>query len=197
MPRAPGPRVPSPLVDMILRAARYARIRLGRRPALDVFDVARMSLRVWPSDLDELRHMNNGVYPSTMDLPRYDLLHRAGLLSTYLAEGIYPVVVAQTVSYRRSLKLWQRYDVETRLLGFDDRAVYLEQRFVVDGEIFARGYIAGRFLRRSGGVVSNAELGELSGIDPAEHPVPDWMHDWARAVALPSTRSPAPSVWSE
>lgn len=182
-------------MDLIQRVTRYVRAASRRAPKLGVHDVATMSMRVWLSDLDELRHMNNGVYLSTMDIPRYALLQRSGLWPTLNKAGIYPVVVAQTMTYRKSLELGQRYDLESRVIGYDDRAVYLEQRFVVKGEIYARGILAGRFLRRTGGVVTIEELGRIAGINPADHPIPTWVAAWAAAVALPSTRADAPSDW--
>ncbi|MET0303517.1 MAG: acyl-CoA thioesterase [Microbacteriaceae bacterium] len=182
-------------MDPLQRSVRYLRLALSRQPRIDAHDVSRMRMRVWPSDLDELRHVNNGVYLSTMDLPRFDLMRRAGIWPKLKARGIYPVVAAQTISYRKSLQLWQRYDVESAIVGYDERAVYLEQRFVVDGEIYARGFVAGRFLRKTGGVVPMAELGEIAGIDIAAHPAPEWMREWAAAIALPSTRAEAPSEW--
>ena len=162
---------------------------------MDLHDVLRVRRRVWPGDLDELRHVNNGVYLSMLDLARYELLKRSGVWERMKAAGVYPVVAAQSIAYRKSLRLGQRFEIETRILGYDARAVYLEQRFVVHGEIYARAYIQGRFLRRGGGVVPMAEVGETVGIDIDAHPAPAWLHDWSRAVALPSTRQPAPSEW--
>lgn len=186
-----------PGVDVLLRAARFLRLTTSRGPRLDPHDVATMRMRVWPSDLDELRHMNNGAYLSTMDLPRYDLIRRSGLWPKLQAAGVYPVVVSQTITYRKSLELWQRYEVQSRIVGYDERAVFIEQRFVVDGEVYARGIVAGRFLRRRGGVVPMEELGRITGVDVARYPVPDWVRDWMAAVALPSTRMPAPSDWGD
>jgi len=183
-------------MDIVLRAARYLRIHRSTTPRLAPTDVGRIAFRVQLSDLDELRHMNNGVYLSTMDLARVDLIQRAGVWSRMRAHGMYAVVASQTISYRKSLTLWQRYEIETRVVGYDERAVYMEQRFVVGGEVYARGVVAGRFLRRTGGVVSMAELGEVIGVDVAAHPVPAWLQDWARSVALPSSRKPAPSDWT-
>lgn len=182
-------------MDPLQRILRYTRTRLTRSPRLDPHDVGRMSMRVWLSDLDEFRHMNNGVYLSTMDLPRYQLMERSGVWPRLRARGLYPVVAAQSISYRKSLQLGQHYDVESVILGYDERAVYMEQRFVVKGEIYARGYVVGRFLRRSGGVAPMTEVGEIAGIDVTAHPAPEWLREWAAAIALPSTRMPAPSEW--
>jgi YbgC/YbaW family acyl-CoA thioester hydrolase len=165
------------------------------RSRLDLGDVARLRLRVLPTDIDVLRHVNNGLYLSLMDLGRWDLLLRSGVWQRMLADGVYPVVASSTMTYRKSLQLWQRYVLETRLVGYDERSVYVEQRFTVRGEVYARGIVRGSFLRRRGGLVRTAELGELLGVDPAALPVDPALAAWAAQVALPSSRAEAPSVW--
>jgi acyl-CoA thioesterase FadM len=173
------------------------------RPRLNLWDVARTPFRVLPTDLDVLRHMNNGVYLSILDIARLDLMRRSGLWPRFTERGWYPVVVAETISFRRSLELWQRFEVETRCIGLDDRAVYMEQRFVVGGEIYARAFIRARLLKRSGGIVPMDELRELAGLAPGEAAPgetttsrgPDWLLQWGRDAQLPSTKTPTPSDW--
>jgi YbgC/YbaW family acyl-CoA thioester hydrolase len=166
------------------------------RSRLHIHDVGRLPLRVTATDIDVLRHVNNGVYLSLMDLGRWDLMLRAGVWQRLLKAGVYPVVASSTMTYRRSLQLGQRFVLESRVAGYDAKAIYLEQRFTVDGEIYATGYIRGRFLRRTGGVVSIADLLTLVGEDVEPFAPPAWMDRWADDVALPSTRQPAPSVWT-
>ena len=48
---------------------------LGRRRSrVSVMGPVRTPFRVWPTDLDLLRHVNNGVYLTIMDIGRLDLL---------------------------------------------------------------------------------------------------------------------------
>lgn len=169
-------------------------------PGLGHFDVARTRFVTSPTDLDIFRHMNNGVYLSIMDVARFDLLHRTGIWAIFQERGWYPVVVAETISFRKSLTLGQRFTVESRILGFDSKAVYVEQRFVrpdADGvpEVYAQGYIRGRFLKRGGGVVTIDDLLDAVGVAPANVTVPTWLLEWSTDVALPATRAAAPSVW--
>lgn len=184
-------------MDLIRRYLRLLRIQLAARRGekLDTFGVSRVRERVWWSEIDELRHMNNSVYLGLMDHARLDLMQRTGIWPRLQRAGIYPVVSAQTITYRKSLQLGQRYVIESRMAGFDERQVYVEQRFVVDGEVYAQAAIAGRMLRTAGGVVPMSEVGEIAGVDVAAHPVPDWLAEWAAATRLPSTREPAPSEW--
>ena len=169
--------------------------RSRRRSPLGIHDVGRMNLRVVLTDLDVLGHMNNGVYFSLMDLGRMDLLIRAGVWKKFMAKGYYPVMANETATFRKSLTHGTKFVLETRLVGYDDRAVYVEQRFVVNGEIYASAMTRGRFLKKSGGTVSLAELSELTGVDTSELTPPVWVLDWARNVQLPATREPAPSDW--
>jgi acyl-CoA thioesterase FadM len=148
-------------------------------PRLDPHDVGRLTLRVLPSDLDVLGHMNNGVYLSIMDLGRMDLMQRSGVWRRLVTAGFYPVMADETISFRRSLQPWQRFTIETRIVGYDDKAVYTEQRAVVGGEIFARAIMRGRFVRKTGGTVTIAEISAIAGVDITTVTLPDWVTRWA------------------
>ncbi|MFC5502331.1 acyl-CoA thioesterase [Lysinimonas soli] len=181
-------------MNLFLRLLRL-RLTVARRSRLDFLDVGRMPMRVALTDLDPLRHVNNGVYLSMMDLGRIDLMMRSGVWKRLTTAGYYPVVAAQTITYRKSLELGQRFMLETALRGFDEKAAYIEQRFVVDGEIYASAIVKARFLKRSGGTVSLDELGALVDQDLRVHAIDSKTARWSQDVALPTTREPAPSLW--
>ena len=165
-------------------------------PRLRKHDVGRLRLRVLPTDLDVLGHMNNGVYLSIMDLGRMDLMQRSGSWKALSDAGMYPVAANETISFGKSLQPWQRFVLETRIVGYDERAVFIEQRFVVAGQIFAQGFIRARFLRRSGGTVTIEELAAVTGTDPSEVRLPPFLERWAADVAVPASRAAAPSHWA-
>ena len=169
------------------------RMRLGRD--LAPTSVGRIRLTTLPTDIDVLRHMNNGRYLSLFDLGRWDLLTRTGLVDAMRRRGWYAVVSSETVTFRKSLGLWQQFTVESRFMGHDDKALYLEHRAVVDGEIYARAIIRARMLKRKGGTLSHEELFAELGRPEGLPDVASWVHDWAAASALPPTRAQAPSHW--
>ena len=153
------------------------------RPACSAAGPCVTPFRVWPTDLDVLGHMNNGVYLSILDVARVDLLVRAGLLTKLRGAGIYPVVAAETIRFRRSLQAFQRFDVRTRIIGRDDKAILIEQVFlrspVAGGEeeIMAEAVIRGRFLRKGGGTVAPEEIMQLAGhVDLPE--LEPWIAAW-------------------
>lgn len=193
-------------MHMIFRTLWHLRFVATRGPRLGFADVSRSHFRVWPTDLDMLGHMNNGKYLSIMDVARFDLIKRNGTWELFTRERWYPVVVAQMITYRKSLNPWKKFTIESCILGFDDQAVYLEQRFtrpagpgsVSPGspEIYARAIVRARILRRAGGVVSVSELIEKTGADPTELQLPEDIRAWGHASRLPSTRDEASSDWS-
>lgn len=102
---------------------------------LDPYDVAYTRFRVLPTDLDIFKHMNNGVYLSIFDIGRFDMFARNGVWKIFTERAWYPVVGSETITFRKSLRLGTRFIVESRILGFDNKAVYVEQRAVVGGEV--------------------------------------------------------------
>lgn len=109
-------------------AALRARLLQPRVPDL-LADSAHAG-RVLPADLDLLLHMNNARYLREADVARVAHLTRCGVLGALRALGGRAVLAASCVRYRRSLRLLEPFEVRTRLLGWDDRAFYLEARFV-------------------------------------------------------------------
>jgi len=155
---------------------------MGRyRARVGVLDACRTPFRVLPNDLDVLMHMTNGRYFSILDLGRVDLMLRCGLWPKLSALGWYPVVTLETLRFHRSLELWDRYEVVTRVIGWDDKQVFIEQAFVRAGLQVALGVVRARFLKRGGGIVSTAELLELAGVAQPAPPLPEWVAQWSQA----------------
>ncbi len=100
-----------------------------RKPRLDVLEEGRMRLTCWPTDLDIAFHMNNGRYLTIADLGRYELIVRTGFWPTMRKRGWHPVVGTSKIWHRRSLEAFQRFDLTTRMIGWDDKWVYIEHRF--------------------------------------------------------------------
>lgn len=141
--------------------------------------------------------MNNGVFLTLLDLGRYDLGLRSGAWQAWKRLGWYPVVVAETITFRKSLTLWQTFDLETRVIGFDAEAFYFEQRFVVGEEIFARAYIRVRFLKRARGILTPDEVLAGTGWHGPRPKLPEHIGGWFAKSNLPKGREPAPSNWDE
>ena len=178
---------------LLVIARAQARFRRGH--TIGHYDVGRLRLTTLPTDLDLNGHMNNGVYFSILDLGRFELTIRSGIYAIFEKHAWYPVVASETITFRKSLKLWQRFTVESRIVGYDDRAVLMDQRVVVRGEVYARAVIRARILSKRGGPVPMSEVLEAVGVPPRTLHQEEWIDRWAADSVLPSTRRPAPSEW--
>jgi acyl-CoA thioesterase FadM len=89
-----------------------------------------LHLRVLPNDLDLNFHMNNGRFLSIMDLGRLDLLIRTDLAAALVKHRWQPLAGAVNIRYKLSLLPFQKYQLHTKVIGWDEKWFYIEQRFV-------------------------------------------------------------------
>lgn len=119
---------------------------------MDLLGDSVVSFRVWPNDLDTNLHMNNGRYLTLLDLGRLDLLLRIGAARPALRRNWYPVLAAVQLRFKRPLNLFQRFDIRTRLVSWDRKWVYLEQRILCKGRVVTHALLKGAFVGPQGSV---------------------------------------------
>jgi len=151
-------------------------------PGMHVLDTSITRMRVGPGDLDIYLHVNNGAYLQMMDVARTNYLADLGAFPVLRERAWYPVVAASTMTYKRSMRLGERFEIATRVLGWDERVIYLEQEFRRGAAPVARGWVAGRFLHRGGDRIPAPAV--VAALDPsATAPgLPDEVATWAIAV---------------
>jgi acyl-CoA thioesterase FadM len=126
-----------------------------RRPGLTMpGGVSELYFRVWPHDLDPSLHMNNSRYLGIMDLGRLDVIIRSGLWRAVTRHRWTPIASAAVIRFRRELRFFDRYRLETRILAWDELAVVMEQVFLFaggarDGQIAARALFKGGLYDRA------------------------------------------------
>ncbi|KAJ0404598.1 hypothetical protein P43SY_005556 [Pythium insidiosum] len=103
-------------------------------PRKHLFEASELPGRILPMDIDRNAHCNNARFLRECGFGRRDLWHRNGVWKIIRAHGGNLVIGTQTVRYRRELSLGQRYFLQTRLLCWDERAFYVEHRFVTFNE---------------------------------------------------------------
>lgn len=151
------------------------------RPQCSIFEVCSTPFIVIPTDLDVLLHVNNGRYLSILDIARLDFMSRSGMLAKFNKQGWYPVVSAETIYFKRALKVFQRFKVESRVLGWDEKYFYLQQRFVRKDELIAQAIIQAQFRKKMGGPVSPAEIIALDNPPKDFSAIPEWVINWSKS----------------
>ena len=141
-------------------------------------DTTTITMRVLPTDLDLMWHVNNGVYFSLMDFGRWDMVFRNGMYDLCNQKGWYAVVAGETIKFKRSLKLWDKFQLETQIVGHDDKYFFIKQKFTLKGELMATGLVKVRFLKKKGGAVDTQEIMSLSKGHKLEDNSGSLSNDW-------------------
>ncbi len=116
-------------------------LSLRQRPPLGVLETSVLEFRVFPNDLDINFHMNNGRYLTLMDLGRLDLVVRTGLGKEALRQRWRPIVGSAFINFRKELNPFQKFRLESRILGWEGRWFYIQQRFYRGDVLCAEGIV--------------------------------------------------------
>ncbi len=155
-----------------LRLARVG-FRLISEPKVDLLATTRVHFRVWPNDLDFNGHVNNGRYLALADIGRIHWFTRTGVLGVARRHKAFPIIGDAIAKFRQDLKLFQRFEIHTRLLGWDQKWGFLEHRFVRGDRVIGVVAIRGVF-KGTGGPLDPGAL--LAGVaHSASSPeLPEW-----------------------
>ena len=116
---------------------------------MGVFDESTLNLRVLPNDID-ITKTSNDRFIALMDLGRMDLAFRAGLLKTMRKNKWVPLATFDTIRFRYPLKVFQKYQLRTRVVWWDDATFYFKQSFERNGRVVATGYVCATLLGSNG-----------------------------------------------
>jgi acyl-CoA thioesterase FadM len=145
------------------------------------FQELRLPMRVWPADIDLYFHMNNGAYLTLMDAGRYQLALRTGLVGVMVRKRTWPLLGGAIVRFRRELGMLDRFELVTRMLGWDGKWFFVEQRFERGGYVHAAAIVEA-VMRKGGRSLPFAEIAEALGVHEPSPPLPD-LETWKKVFA--------------
>ena len=148
-----------------------------------LFEPSRLRFRVWPNDCDINLHLNNGRYLTFMDLGRIHLVAQIGLLGVMMQRRWAPVLSAAEISFIRPLPPFRKFELVSRLLTWDDKYFYMEQRFLAGERLCAVALVKGLFLQGRERVDSKTVLAAL-GVESAAPDMPEVVRHWNDLTAL-------------
>lgn len=150
-------------------------------------EASSLEFRVWPHDLDLSLHMNNGRYLTLMDLGRIDVMVRSGLWKQVLHHKWTPIASAIVIRFRRELRPFQKFRLETRLACWNKDLVVMEQNFFIvggarDGQAAARAIFKGGIYDRADKrFISIEQLMALIGVSGESPPASAEIEAFLRA----------------
>lgn len=136
----------------------------------------------WPWDIDPFMELNNGRTLTLYDLGRFGLFERLGILPVMKANGWGGTIAGSSVRYRRRVRMFDRYELRSRMIGWDEKFFYAEQSMWRNGECTSHGLMRMALTDRSGLVSTDRVVAALGG--SVEAPLlPEWVEAWIAAEA--------------
>lgn len=114
---------------------------LFQDPVRDVLGEQVVNGRVLLHDIDYMGHMNNARYLRECDFARLSYYARNGMFKAFHALGARMVIGASTIRYRRSLGLGEAFELRSRIMAWDEKSFFVEQRFVSKSDGFISAVI--------------------------------------------------------
>jgi acyl-CoA thioesterase FadM len=153
-----------------------------KAPKMGVFDTHVSHHLCLPWDLDMWNELNNGRTLTLYDLGRIPMGVRTGLFDVLKRERWGLTIAGSVVRYRRRVQMFAKLETHSRLLGWDDKFLYMDQSmWKSDGECASHAVFRAAVIDRNG-IVRIDRLSRALGFDPAEAPaLPEWVTKWIEA----------------
>ncbi|KAA2315598.1 acyl-CoA thioesterase [Pseudooceanicola sediminis] len=134
--------------------------------------------RIWPGDIDPWMELNNGRTLTLYDLGRIPFAVRCGFNRVLREKGWGLTVAGSVVRYRKRLTLFTKIEMQTRLMGWDSKFIYIEQSmWTEDGTCANHGVIRTGIIRDRKLVPTDEVIAALGGTGTTIT-----LPGWARAM---------------
>jgi acyl-CoA thioesterase FadM len=156
----------------------FIMLRSRFRSRIGAFDTSVVRFTVMPWDCDLNIHLNAGRFVSFMDISRIEFMGRMRIFRQIIKRGWRPIMGGCVMRYRRSLLPFERFDVKTRVLGWDEKWYYMEHVVERNGALCAVGVMR-LLIRGKEGNVHPAEVNALTREGAVPSPaLPEFVLRW-------------------
>ena len=136
----------------------------------------KVNLIVLPQDIDPFMELNNGRYVTLLDLGRYSLGARVNM-GSFLKRNKWSLTIVGTYNeYRYRLRLFQRFILQTKILGYDEKWFYFFQKVERNGKTHMASVVKFTYTSKKGLVVPK-EVVSAMGIKYEPNSLPSWIKE--------------------
>lgn len=93
---------------------------------------------------------------------------------------------ASAIRHRRTIPIFSIYKIDTKLVYWDDKSIYLEQQFVTLRDGFVRAVVLSK--QNIVGVNVNDIMAKLVGSDVKKPEIPEELEHWLKAIEVSSAK---------
>jgi acyl-CoA thioesterase FadM len=157
-----------------------------------IYTSVRGTLVAWPWLCDYNGHVNHVAYLELAELGRADWAGRNGLLLATARHRLRMIIGAIGITYRREIRRFESFRVDTTLAGHDDKWLFFAHEFMalrVSKAIpAARVHVQVRVRPSGGDSLSVAALQELCGLSlDLNRPYSEELKSWVCAAKASAT----------
>lgn len=150
------------------------------RSRIGPLDESVVRFTVLPHDCDLNFHLNAGRYVSFMDVARIELIGRVRFIGPMLRRGWRPVAGGAVLRFRKSVLPFERFDIRSRVIGWDEKWIYVEHIVEKDGEFCAIGHMR-TVIRSKEGTIPPSEVLAAMNLNLASPALPEFVAKWRAA----------------
>ncbi|MFB2538885.1 MULTISPECIES: acyl-CoA thioesterase [unclassified Acinetobacter] len=150
---------------------------------LKPWDVSEIQINSNLSDMDNFGEMNNGRVFTLFDLGRIDFAVRSGLGKLLIKNRWGLVVAGSSIRYRKRIFSGSQVTIKTRIVGLDERWIYLEQSMWVKGEATSSALLRTAVTGKGKALPTQTVLDAIGHSSWTKTPE-DWVQAWIDAEQL-------------
>ena len=143
----------------------------------------RLFFRAIPLIDTDFNRMFTHSYALFMGLARWHLLFGSQFRNLALRHKWAPVTTCELINYKRAIRAFQRFELRTRVIHWDEERFYVEQYFDVDGQTFVATLVQG-LVRGPQGILKPRDVFAQAGY---EGPAPEASQETKEQIALLKT----------
>ena len=138
-----------------------------------------INLMVLPQDIDPFMELNNGRYVTLLDLGRFGYSVNVNI-KKFLKENQWSMTITGTYNnYRHRLRLFQRFQLKTRLMGYDEKWFYFFQKAVKNDKTYMASVVRFSFTSKNG-IVFPKEVIKAMGEQYDPNKLDGWVQELSK-----------------
>ena len=153
-----------------------AQSKFQKKVSLDSTHNECINLRVLPQDIDLFMELNNGRYVTLLDLGRFSYGAKVNM-GKFLKKNNWSLTIVGTYNeYRHRLRLFQRFILETKIIGYDENWFYFFQKIQRNGKTHMASIVKFSYTS-SAGLVIPKDVIKAMDLNYNPYQLPDWVKE--------------------
>ncbi len=156
-----------------------ALISVKQKPKHQITDLVTHRQWVKPWHIDIYMHVNNAKYLNYFELARWNFSNKTGLTKYLLKHQLKFIIVGAELAYVKDLVWFQKFNIQTKLVGHDEKYVYFEQTLYAKNKLVNHALFKVIFLKQNKKITPQ-DLFYILGITNLNNKLPDAFALWQK-----------------